>query len=247
MLRIGGAVVNILVIDIGGTKVKIWKSGEGDSEKFVSGKRLTPRRLLDRVAAHTRNWHFDRVSLGYPGEVRNGHPNAEAFNLGPGWVDFDWGGAFECPLKIMNDACMQALGSYEGGRMLYLGLGTGLGSAFIFEGQIIPLALGHLRTERKEDFSHYLGRDGLKAHGKKVWREVAIEAALAFKAAFLADYVVFGGGNAKRLGKLPEGCRKGGNHNAYFGGLRLWHDAHRGDGLRLAVVPAVESARAAAP
>ncbi len=229
--------MNVLVIDVGGTNVKLWKSGEEDSEKFVSGKRLTPRRLLDRVLRCTADWKFDRVSLGYPGEVRNGHPSAEPLNLGAGWVDFQWSSAFDCPLRIMNDACLQALGSYEGGRMLYLGFGTGLGSAFVFDGQMVPLALGHLRSRQGEDFSHYLGREGLALHGKKLWREVALEAGMSLKSAFLADYVVFGGGNAKRINDLPEGCRKGGNHNAYFGGLRLWQDEHHGDGPRLAVMP----------
>lgn len=242
-----GAVVNILVIDIGGTNVKVWKSGEQDSEKFASGKMLTPRKLLDRVRNHTREWHYDRVSIGYPGEVRNGHPGAEPYNLGTGWVNFDWTSAFDCPLRIMNDACLQALGSYEGGRMLYLGLGTGLGTAFIWDGQIIPLALGHLRTQQGEEFSRYLGRDGLNRYGKKVWREFALEAGVSFKSAFLADYVVFGGGNAKRLGKLPEGLRRGGNHNAYFGGLKLWQEAHHGDGPRLAVVSDEDSITAPAP
>lgn len=229
--------MNILVIDVGGTNVKLWKSSEAACEKFTSGKRLTPAKLMDRVHRHTANWHYDRVSLGYPGEVRNGHPSADPYNLAAGWVDYDWSNAFDCPLRIMNDACLQALGSYEGGRMLYLGLGTGLGSTFIFDGQIVPLALGHLLSKQGEEFSSYLGHDGLELHGKKIWREVALEAGVSLKTSFLADYVVFGGGNAKRLGELPEGCRKGGNHNAYFGGLRLWQDGHQEDGPRLAVVP----------
>ena len=227
--------MNILVVDIGGTHVKVWKSGESDSERFTSGKRLTPLRLVDRVKSYTQDWRYERVSLGYPGHVRNGHPSAEAYNLGPGWVEFDWSNAFPCPLRIMNDACMQALGSYEGGRMLYLGLGTGLGSAFIFDGQIIPLALGHLRSERGDEFGRLLGNAGLTRHGLDAWRAVVLEAGSVFKAAFLAEYVVFGGGNAKHIRELPEGFRKGGNHNAYFGGQRLWHDAHHADGHRFAL------------
>jgi hypothetical protein len=238
-------VVNILVIDIGGTHVKVWTSGESDCARFTSGKRLTPGRLLEHVKKHTQNWHYERVSLGYPGHVRNGHPSAEPYNLGPGWVEFDWSNAFPCPLKIMNDACLQALGSYEGGRMLYLGLGTGLGSAFIFDGQIIPLALGHLRSNRDEEFGHFLGQAGLTQYGVDAWRAIVLEAGSVFKAAFLADYVVFGGGNAKHLHDLPEGFRKGGNHNAYFGGLRLWQDAHHGDGPRIAVDHAANSDSAA--
>lgn len=220
--------MNTLVIDIGGTQVKIWKSGDENCEKFASGKHLTPRRLLERVHSHTRNWHYDRISLGYPGQVHDGRPSAEPYNLGCGWVDFDWCQAFDRPLRIMNDACLQALGSYESGRMLYLGLGTALGSAFIFDGQIIPLALGHLRSQRGEAFGCYLGHMGLKFHGKQFWRDVALEAGVTLKAAFLADDVVFGGGNAKHLGDLPEGFRKGGNHNACFGGLKLWQDDYPG-------------------
>lgn len=249
VVRNEGGVVNILVVDVGGTNVKLWKSSEGECEKLTSGKKLTPAKLVDRVRRHTANESFDRVSLGYPGEVRHGHPSADPYNLAAGWVDFDWSNAFDCPLRIMNDACLQALGSYEGGRMLYLGLGTGLGSSFIFDGQVIPLALGPLRSKRGEAYSEYLGRDGLKRHGKQIWRDVALEAGVSLKASFLADYVVFGGGNAKRLGELPEGCRKGGNHNAYFGGVRLWQDVHPQDGPRLAAVPPVISGRttAAAP
>lgn len=215
--------MNILVIDIGGTHVKVWRSDEKECEESVSGKRLTPTRMLDLVRSHTKGWHYDRVSLGYPGHVRSGHPSAEPHNLGPGWVEFDWSSAFDCPFRIMNDACLQALGSYDGGRMLYLGLGTALGSAFIFDGQIIPLALGHLRSYRGEEFTRYLGRAGLKEHGLKIWQKVVLEAGLSLKAAFLADDVVFGGGNARHIGELPEGLRKGGNHNAYLGGLKLWH------------------------
>jgi hypothetical protein len=222
--------VKILVIDIGGTHVKLWKSGAGPGAKFASGKNLTPDRLLHLFRSHTKTWNYDRISMGYPGEVRTGRPSAEPYNLAFGWVDYDWNSAFDCPLRIINDACLQALGSYEGGRMLYLGLGTGLGSAFIFDGQIIPLALGHLRSYRGEEFTGYLGRAGLKLHGLKIWRKVVLEAGLSLKAAFLADYVVFGGGNAKTVGDLPDGLRKGGNHNAYFGGLKLWQDAQASQG-----------------
>lgn len=228
--------MNTLVIDIGGTNVKVWKTGESDNEKFSSGKNLTPRRLLDHAQAIAADWTFERVSIGYPGEVRNGRPIAEPWNLGSGWVDFEWSSAFTCPLRIMNDACMQALGSYEGGRMLYLGLGTGIGTAFIIDGKIVPLALGHLQFKEGKDFDHVLNRDGLKLHGAKVWRQSVFDAGITLKAAFQADYVVFGGGNAKKLDQLPEGCRRGGNHNAYFGGLRMWEDAIHLEGPRLSVV-----------
>lgn len=233
--------MNILVVDIGGTNVKVWKTGESDSEKFSSGKNLAPRRLLDQVNAIAGDWNFDRVSIGYPGAVLNGRPVEEPLNLGPGWVGFDWSAAFRCPFRMMNDACMQALGSYEGGRMLYLGLGTGIGTAFIIDGKIVPLALGHLQFQDGKDFDHFLSRDGLKLHGAKVWRQKVFDAGVVLKTAFQADYVVFGGGNARKLEELPEGCRRGGNHNAYFGGLRMWEDALHLDGPRLSVVSESET------
>ena len=228
--------MNILVIDIGGTNVKVWKTGEGDCEKISSGKKLTARRLVDRVKLIAEDWPYERVSMGYPGKVHHGRPAEDPYNLGPGWVAFDWSSAFSCPLRIMNDACMQALGSYEGGRMLYLGLGTGIGTAFIFDGKIAPLALGHLQFRDGEDFGHYLSRKGLKLHGAKDWRQAVVEAGRTLQAAFLADYVVFGGGNAKKLGDLPDGFRRGGNHNAYFGGLRMWEDGQSADAPRLTLL-----------
>jgi len=216
--------MNTLVIDIGGTNVKLWKTGESDKVKFPSGKTLTPEGLVEGARKAATGWAFDRVSIGYPGDVRHGRPTADPYNLGPGWVEFDFTNAFGCPVRIMNDACMQALGSYEGGRMLYLGLGTGMGTTFIIEGTIVPLALGHLKFCQGESFDHYLSRKGLELHGPKRWRRAVCEATAVLKTAFLADYVVLGGGNAKKLEELPEGCRRGGNHNAYFGGLRMWDD-----------------------
>jgi hypothetical protein len=228
--------MNVLVIDIGGTNAKVWKTGEGDCEKFSSGKKLTPRRLVDRIKLIADTWPYERVSLGYPGKVHHGRPVEDPYNLAPGWVAYDWCSAFGCPLRIMNDACMQALGSYEGGRMLYLGLGTGLGTVFIIDGRIVPLALGHLPFRDGLDFGHYLSRKGLKLHGTIVWRNAVLEAGASLQAAFFADYVVLGGGNAKKLGDLPDGFRKGGNHNAYFGGLRMWEDGHIAESPRLSVV-----------
>jgi predicted NBD/HSP70 family sugar kinase len=216
--------VKILVVDIGGTNVKVWRTGETDCEKFSSGKRLKPQRFVDMTKELAGDWAFDRVSIGFPGEVRNGRPASEPFNLGTGWVDFDWSSAFTCPLRIMNDACMQALGSYEGGKMLYLGLGTGVGTAFITEGVVVALALGHLLVRGRKSCDELLNRKALKEQGASRWSKVAFEAGELFKAAFFAEYVVFGGGNARKLGKLPEGFRRGGNHNAYFGGLRMWDD-----------------------
>jgi hypothetical protein len=196
--------------------------------KFPSGKTLTPEGLVDGARKAATGWAFDRVSIGYPGDVLHGRPTADPYNLGPGWVDFDFTAAFACPVRIMNDACMQALGSYEGGRMLYLGLGTSMGTTFITGGTIVPLALGHLKFYRGESFEHYVSRKGLELHGAKRWRRAVCEATAVLKTAFLADYVVIGGGNAKKLEELPEGCRRGGNHNAYFGGLRMWEDVAKG-------------------
>jgi predicted NBD/HSP70 family sugar kinase len=235
--------MNTLVIDIGGTNVKLWRSEESEKVKLPSGKSLTPKALLEGVKVALPNWPIERVSIGYPGEVRHGRPSSEPLNLGPGWVDFDLAQAFKCPVRVMNDACMQALGSYEGGKMLYLGLGTGLGTAFITDGVIVPLALGHLKLWEGETFDYYLSSAGLRRHGKKRWRQAVTEATEIFKAAFFADYVMLGGGNVTEVKELPDGCRRGGNHNAYFGGLRMWEDAAEASS-KLQVVPRVETASA---
>jgi predicted NBD/HSP70 family sugar kinase len=215
--------VKHLVIDIGGTSVKVW-SGPSADVRFSSGKKLTPQRFVDQLRAVVTDWSFDRVSIGYPGHVARGRPTAEPHNLASGWVEFDWTNAFPCPLRMLNDACMQGLGSYEGGRMLYLGFGTGLGTALIFDGTVVPLQLGHLPFRRRESFDSVLGKRGLERRGLKRWRRLALEAGLNLKDAFLADYVVLGGGNAKRLKRLPEGFRRRGNHTAYLGGVRMWDD-----------------------
>jgi polyphosphate glucokinase len=216
--------MNILVLDIGGTNVKIWKTGESDKEKIPSSKELTPADLVASVLKFTGDWKFDRVSIGYPGDVRHGHPTAEPWNLGDGWVGFDYAAAFGVPTRIMNDACMQALGSYEGGRMLYLGLGTSIGSAFIFDGTIIPLAVGHLKLHHDKTIEESVNRKALESDSHGKWEKAVIETAMSLKNMFFADYVVLGGGNTKKIEELPEGCRRGGNHNAYFGGLRMWED-----------------------
>ncbi len=216
--------MNILVVDIGGTNVKVWKSGEADKLKFPSGKKLTPAELVERVKQAAAEWSFERVSIGYPGPVLNGRPSADPYNLAPGWVEFDFAHAFSVPVRMMNDACMQAFGSYDGGKMLYLGLGTSVGTTFIIDGQIVPLALGHLKFCGGESFDHFLSRKGLELHGVKRWRRAVLDAATTLRAAFLADYVMLGGGNAKKLPVLPEGFRRGSNHHAYFGGVRMWED-----------------------
>lgn len=214
--------MNTLVIDIGGSNVKLWRTGEPEKFKVESGKEMTPAKLVEEVREALRGWPYERVSIGYPGDVVNGQPAAEPYNLAPGWVGFDYAGSFDAPVKLMNDACMQALGSYEGGRMLFLGLGTNLGSVFIIDGRIVPLALGHLRFYKGESFNHYLSRKGLERYGAKAFQHAVSEAATTLKAAFLADYVVLGGGNVKKLDELPEGCRRGANEMAYIGGIRMW-------------------------
>ena len=214
--------MHTLVIDIGGTHIKFWLTGEPEKIKVASGPGTGPARLQKALANDAHEWSYDRVSIGYPGEVRNGRPAAEPYNLESGWVDFDYPELFGKPVKIMNDACMQALGSYDGGRMLFLGLGTSMGTVFISEGKIIPLALGHLKFSKHESFEHHLNRDGLKLYGVKKWRKAVCDAAETLKAAFLADYVMLGGGNAKKLGNLPPGIRRGANEMAYVGGVRMW-------------------------
>jgi polyphosphate glucokinase len=235
--------MHILVVDIGGTNAKVWKTGEDDKLKIPTGKEFTPQKLVEEVRRTVSDWDYDRVSIGYPGHVTNGHPSSDAVNLGPGWVGFDYAAAFGCPVRIMNDACMQALGSYEGGRMLYLGLGTSLGSTFIYDGTIIPLALGHLKLRDEETLVMHVSRKALESRGVKAFRAAVNETAVMFKDAFLADYVVLGGGNARKLKELPEGCRRGGNHNAYFGGLRMWDDASKTVTVpTLSVVPSPQDA-----
>jgi hypothetical protein len=215
--------VKTLVVDIGGTSVKIWMD-ENQKLKFPSGESLAPDEFVKQVRKRVAACTFDRVSIGYPGHVSNGHPAAEPYNLAPGWTDYDYAAAFGVPVRIMNDACMQALGSYEGGRMLYLGLGTSLGTTYIMDYQIVPLALGHLKFCGDKSFEHYLSRNGLKRDGEKRWSRSVSEAAIVLQHAFLTDYIVLGGGNAKKLRKLPAGCRRGGNHHAHFGGVRMWDD-----------------------
>jgi polyphosphate glucokinase len=216
--------MNTLVIDIGGSNVKLWRTGFSDKLKFESGPELTPKKFAQIVREQIGDWQYDRVSIGYPGDVQLGHPAAEPYNLGPGWVGFDYAKLFGAPVKIMNDACMQALGSYEGGRMLFIGLGTSMGSAYMIDGKIIPLALGHLQLYEGETLEEHLSRAGLKEHGTKTWQRAVYDAAMMLKAAFLADYVMLGGGHSKKLDDLPEGCRRGSNEMAYLGGVKMWED-----------------------
>ncbi len=213
----------ILAIDIGGTSIKMLVSGEHEPLKVPSGKSMTPGKLVDKVMEATRRWQFDAISIGYPGLVGADGPHSEPGNLGPGWVGFDFAAAFGKPVKILNDAAMQAVGSYAGRRMLFLGLGTGLGSTLITENVIVPLELGELPYGSGERLGAMVGRRGLKRIGKREWRRVVTDMVDSFLRAFVADYVVLGGGNAKLLKELPSGARLGHNLTAFRGGFRLWH------------------------
>jgi polyphosphate glucokinase len=213
--------MKILVLDVGGTHVKMLATGRHKKREFSSGKELTARQMVEQVLALTKDWDYEAVSLGFPGLVGHDGPRAEPVNLGPGWVGFDFAAAFGRPVKILNDAAMQALGSYAGGRMLFLGLGTSLGSALIAANVIVPLELGQLPYPEGE-LRKTLGDEGLERLGREKWQRALAEAVRTLKGAFVADYVVLGGGNAKKVDPLPEGTRLGGNENAFEGGFRLW-------------------------
>ncbi len=211
----------VLVIDIGGNNVKVLLSGEQEPRKFPSGPRLTPRRMVSGVKAITKDWKYDAVAIGYPGVVHNGRIAAEPFNLGKGWIGFSFRAAFRRPVRVVNDAVMQALGSYRGGTMLFLGLGTGLGTALVVNGHAVPMELGHF-PYGKQTIEDYLGTRGVEALGRARWRRAVAKVVGELVAAFLVDDVVLGGGNVKKLASLPEGCRAGANANAFAGGFRLW-------------------------
>ena len=214
--------LKILVVDVGGTHVKMLVTGQKEPRKFDSGPSLTAAKMVRMVKAAVKDWKFDRVSLGYPGPIINGHPLREPHNLGGGWMRFNFSKAFGHPVRIINDASMQALGSYQGGRMLFLGLGTGLGSAMIVNGFLEPMELAHLGYKHGKTYEDYLGLRGLERMGKKKWRRHVAKVVKKLKAALEADYVVLGGGNAKLLKRLPPAARLGNNVNAFLGGFRLW-------------------------
>jgi predicted NBD/HSP70 family sugar kinase len=214
----------VLVVDVGGTNVKMLATGQKEPRKYPSGPTMTPRKMVRLVKKSVRDWKFDCVSLGFPGPVINEHPLREPHNLGGGWMGFNFRKAFGRPVKIINDAAMQALGSYKGGRMLFLGLGTGLGSAMIVDGVLQPMELAHLIYKNGKTYEDYLGLRGLERLGKKKWRRHVAAITKKLKAALEADYVVLGGGNNKKLKNLPAGARLGSNENAYIGGFRLWQE-----------------------
>ena len=216
--------MNVLAIDIGGTHVKVLATGQKEERKFDSGPALTPRRMVSGVKRLTKDWRYDMVSIGYPGPVLRGRPVSEPRNLGRGWVGFDFEPAFGCRVKLINDAAMQALGDYKKGRMLFLGLGTGLGSTLVVDGIVEPMELGHLPF-RKATYEDYVGLRGLAKHGKKKWRRYVAEVIGLLSAALEPDEVVLGGGNATLLKEVPPHCRVADNANAFVGGFRMWKDA----------------------
>jgi polyphosphate glucokinase len=212
----------VLVIDVGGTNVKVLVTGRKEPVKIPSGPKMTARKMVKDVRKAAAGWEYSVVSIGYPGPVIHGHPLCEPHNLGGGWVGFDFQKAFGRPVKIVNDAAMQALGIYKGGRMLFLGLGTGLGSAMIVDGLLEPMEVAHLPYKKGRTYEDYLGIRGLKRLGKKKWRRHVADVVEQLKNALEADYVVLGGGNAKLLKELPPGARLGDNSTAFTGGFRLW-------------------------
>ena len=213
--------MKILVVDVGGTNIKILASGQQEVRKIPSGPEMTARDMVEKVRENGRDWEYEAVSIGYPGPVVGGKPQLEPRNLGPGWVGYDFAAHFGRSVRIVNDAAMQALGSYAGGRMLFLGLGTGLGSALVVDGVIQPLELGHL-PYRKSTFEDYVGERSLKKRGKKKWTKDVFDTVQRLSAAMEPDEVVLGGGGVDELHALPDGCRRGENENAFLGGFRLW-------------------------
>jgi polyphosphate glucokinase len=216
--------MDVLVIDIGGSHVKMRLSRTPDVRRFASGSKLAPTALIAEVQSATRDWRYDVISVGFPGLISNGTPGAEPGHLGDGWIGFDFTRAFGKPVRLVNDAVMQALGAYDGGRMLFLGLGTGLGSALVTEHVVVPLELGNLPFRNGRTMGDCLGRRGLEENGLQRWMNDVRDATTVLRSACAADYVVLGGGNAERVEPLPEHTRRGGNEDAFTGGFRLWDE-----------------------
>jgi polyphosphate glucokinase len=234
--RLASVVKRVLVVDVGGSSVKILVTGQSVPRSFRSGPALTPKQMVTRVKKLTADWTYDVISIGYPGPVLAGRPIADPRNLGPGWVGFDFARSFRRPVKVVNDAAMQALGSYKGGKMLFLGLGTGLGTAMIVEGIVAPMELSHLPYKRRT-YEYYVGQAGLERVGKKKWGRHVADVVGCLIAALQPDDTVIGGGNVAKLQVLPPRCRQGANANAFRGGFRLWKND-------TVVPPIVPSARA---
>jgi len=215
--------MKVLVIDVGGTNVKLLLSGQEAPRKFESGPKMTAEEMVKKAKEITSDWKYDAVSIGYPGPVLHNRPIMDPYNLGKGWVGFHFERAFGCPVKMINDAAMQALGSYHKGKMLFLGLGTGLGTALVVEGTVQPMELGHL-PYKKGSYEDYVGKRSLEKRGRKKWEKHVFDVVERMTAALEPDEVVLGGGNVRKLSKLPPRCRAGNNRNAFVGGFRLWHD-----------------------
>jgi polyphosphate glucokinase len=216
--------MKVLVIDIGGTNIKVASSDERVPVKIPSGPTMNAETMARQVLAATEGWSYDRISIGYPGPVVHDHPLAEPHNLAAGWIDFPYEKALGKPIRFINDAAMQALGGYKGGRMLFLGTGTGLGSAMIFDGLVIPLELAHLPYKKGRTYEEYIGVAGLEERGKRRWRRSVLDIIERLRAALVCDYVLLGGGNAKLMKDLPSHVILGANSNAIDGGIKLWHD-----------------------
>lgn len=217
----------ILVIDVGGNNIKIMRNADGDRRKTKSGSELTPGAMVEAVRALAHDWAYDRVTVGVPGAVRGGRMVLEPHNLGMGWIDFDFQAAFDRPMVLVNDAVMQAVGSYDGDKMLFLGLGTGLGAALVGDHVAVPLEVAHLPYKKSFTFEDCVGKRGLDRMGQKRWEKAVHDVVERLKAATVADYVVLGGGNAKLLKKMPADSRPGSNENAFLGGTRIWQEHFR--------------------
>lgn len=219
--------MKILVIDVGGTNVKIKLDGS-EIRKIPSGNTMTAQMMVDAVKRNSTDWDYEAVTIGYPGPVRDNQIQKEPVNLGKGWMGFDFSRAFGKPAKLINDAAMQALGSYDGGRMLFLGLGTGLGNCMILDGVIAPMEIGHLPYKKGKSFEEYVGAAALKRQGRRKWQATVFDVVERLRNALLPDYIVLGGGNSKKLDEMPPGCRAGENDNAFVGGVRLWETPKTG-------------------
>jgi polyphosphate glucokinase len=216
--------MNVLVIDVGGSHIKILATGQAESRRMDSGPATTPHDMVEGVKKMAEGWKYEAVAMGYPGVVKNDQPVREPVNLGRGWVGFDYEGAFGHPVKVINDAAMQALGDFKKDKLLFLGLGTGLGTAMVVDGTVVPMELSHL-PYKDSTFEDYVGTHAMERDGKKEWRKHVADVAMRLIAALEPDDVVIGGGNVKHLDELPPGCRAGDNENAFDGGFRLWEAA----------------------
>jgi polyphosphate glucokinase len=215
--------MNVLVVDVGGTHVKVLATGETERREFPSGHKLTAAKMVAKVKQLVADWSYDVVSVGYPGPLLHQRVAAEPHNLGKGWMGFDFAAAFGRPVKLINDAAMQALGGYRGGRMLFLGFGTGLGTTLIVDGIIEPMELGHL-PYKKATYEDYVGEAALERLGRKKWRKNVVDVIERLQSALVPDDVLLGGGNVRNLDELPAGCRRGDNADAFIGGFRMWSD-----------------------